>query len=750
MVNTVRQANEHLIEPGKQGHFVVLSREEPLSSMCSKILQAQNITTNNCIHLLIASKRQSDLLNVDNRTRNKVLALSATLMRLSSEINAFSGGNWKKTAISPDSVLITIEVDSKRSLTHDDVLGILQRTFPQNPLPHSTIKVPNLEELVVELKALRGETYVNRVQSDLPSILDILCASAKRQREEIAGLISVLNFSKSIGLIHQHLSERLEKYSNELQELSSSRDTGYINRQIDGAVYALFELTEKSAIRSLASAVSPALYQLIRRGLQAPLLSRAVRQSFLKGIDFFAAEPALIDVIKHTDTDDACGFIIIQNFLSPKSWIDNLSEGPELINELSKMSSKGLILLARDVRRTVPSVSNVPSVSLVDCITWISQQNESRNVRRTSLSKCLLLHYFNCLRPGVILWLNKNFQKVGLVKEDVVEVSALAGYDVPYTIVINKKFISSNIHFGIVPPSKSSSIVEYFKLNLKNWVGRIRLRDGPTIHIEQPLVSVIFTTYEPDIDLFKISLESILIQTYENIEIIVIDDCSSLGTSRQLESLIETIAQHHAYPIIYQRNSSNLGQYVSRNTAIAIAQGEFIAIQDDDDISHPERLYTQIAPMLKDSAIMATHANHIRISNNARIMSDGGEAGEIQGDAPISFIWRRRVFKQIGTFLPTRTRGDIEFRTRIRQHYGNPAILELKLPLVLMRGGMGTVSSEQEYYYRSALNAFRYMMMHVPAGVDNLKDPQRWIPTLLQSQADQPVSSLNESGLRSA
>lgn len=700
--------------------------------MLPKLLQSQNKTTNNCIHLFITSKRQSDLLNFDNRKRNAVLAFSATLMRLTSKKNAFNGGYWKKAEISEESNLISIEVNPKHSLTNHDALRILQRALSKDPLLQSVIKAPTLKEFLVELKALRGETYVNRVQRGLFSILDELSTSAKGQRQEISGLVSVLGFSKSIGLIHEHLIQYLEKCSSELQGQSSLQDGDHINRKIDAALHVLFELTEKSAIQNLASETSPIINQLIRGGLQAPLFSRAVRQSFVKGIDFFSAEPALADVIKQTDTDDARSFILIQHFFSHKSDLADLLEGPELIKRLSKMTSESLKFLARDMRRTVPSASKAPSAALVDCIVWISQPARMGDVRQTSLSKCLLLHYFNCLRPSLILWLNKHHQRVGLVKNDVVKLSALAGYDVPYTVSTNKHFLLSHLSVCMAPPSKCSNIVEYFQLNLKNWRKLDQAKECSATRTEQPLVSVIFTTYKPDIELFKLSLESILFQAYRNIEVIVIDDCSPFSTSRQLESLIGTIAQHHTHPVTYQRNSSNVGQYVSRNTAIAMAKGEFIAIQDDDDISHPDRLHTQILPMLRDPEIMATYANHIRISNNARIMSDGNELGEIQGDAPVSFIWRRQVFQEIGAFLSTKTRGDIEFRTRMSRHYGNAAILDIKLPLVLMRGGMGTVSSEKEYYYRSALSSFRYMMSHIPGGSNNSQDTKRWIPTILQ------------------
>ena len=136
--------------------------------------------------------------------------------------------------------------------------------------------------------------------------------------------------------------------------------------------------------------------------------------------------------------------------------------------------------------------------------------------------------------------------------------------------------------------------------------------------------------------------------------------------------------------------------------------------------------------MLMNLAIQATHARHIRISEDARIMSDGDALGEILGDAPVSFVVRKRVFDEIGSFLPTKTRGDVEFRTRVRRHYGNDAILVVPHPLVIVRGGMGTVSADKEYYYRSALSALRYMMTHIPSGIVESGNMQRYIPTLLQ------------------
>lgn len=100
-----------------------------------------------------------------------------------------------------------------------------------------------------------------------------------------------------------------------------------------------------------------------------------------------------------------------------------------------------------------------------------------------------------------------------------------------------------------------------------------------------PLVSVIITTYNRK-KLLNRSIQSVLNQTYKNIELIVIDDNSSDGT----DEFIKTY-----YPdIIYIKNKCNIDAQKSRNIAITKAKGEFIATLDDDDYWLPEKIEVQM------------------------------------------------------------------------------------------------------------------------------------------------------------
>lgn len=101
---------------------------------------------------------------------------------------------------------------------------------------------------------------------------------------------------------------------------------------------------------------------------------------------------------------------------------------------------------------------------------------------------------------------------------------------------------------------------------------------------ENPLVTVYIPTYNR-VEMLKRAVESVLNQTYTNLEVIVVDDFSPDNT---LEYLAEISQQDSR--VRYFQNETNSGACVSRNKAINEAKGEFITGLDDDDYILPERL----------------------------------------------------------------------------------------------------------------------------------------------------------------
>lgn len=102
--------------------------------------------------------------------------------------------------------------------------------------------------------------------------------------------------------------------------------------------------------------------------------------------------------------------------------------------------------------------------------------------------------------------------------------------------------------------------------------------------LKLPLVSFIVTSYNYEKFIIK-TLESIINQTYKNIELIIVDDCSCDKSQELIEHFINCNQDKR---ITFIKNSTNKGQLASMLTGLASARGEFISFIDSDDILLPE------------------------------------------------------------------------------------------------------------------------------------------------------------------
>jgi len=94
---------------------------------------------------------------------------------------------------------------------------------------------------------------------------------------------------------------------------------------------------------------------------------------------------------------------------------------------------------------------------------------------------------------------------------------------------------------------------------------------------KNPLVTVYIPTFNR-VDLLKRAVESVRNQTYTNLEIIIVDDCSTDDTHQYLAEIVKLDSR-----IKYFIKEKNSGACVSRNIAIKNASGEYITGLDDDD-----------------------------------------------------------------------------------------------------------------------------------------------------------------------
>lgn len=103
-----------------------------------------------------------------------------------------------------------------------------------------------------------------------------------------------------------------------------------------------------------------------------------------------------------------------------------------------------------------------------------------------------------------------------------------------------------------------------------------------------PLVSVIMPVYNGEA-FIDAAITSILGQTYQNLELILIDDC---GIDKSMEKAHYYAVKDKRIRIIY--NPHNMGIAYARNIGIQQSKGKYIAIMDDDDWAYPARVERQV------------------------------------------------------------------------------------------------------------------------------------------------------------
>ncbi len=113
---------------------------------------------------------------------------------------------------------------------------------------------------------------------------------------------------------------------------------------------------------------------------------------------------------------------------------------------------------------------------------------------------------------------------------------------------------------------------------------------------DKPLVSVVMPAYNAE-KFIQATIDSVRQQSYENWQLLVIDD----GSKDRTVELVRAMAKEDARISLLQ-NEKNMGVAKTRNRGIALAEGEYIALLDSDDLWYPEKLEKQLALAEKTDA----------------------------------------------------------------------------------------------------------------------------------------------------
>ena len=134
--------------------------------------------------------------------------------------------------------------------------------------------------------------------------------------------------------------------------------------------------------------------------------------------------------------------------------------------------------------------------------------------------------------------------------------------------------------------------------------------------VKMPQVSALMPVYNSNLAYLKETIESVLNQSFSDFEFLILNDSPE---NAELENFILNYAQKDSR-IKYHKNPRNLGISLSRNRLIKLAQGEFLAVIDHDDISVKERFEKQIN-FLQANAEVGVVGGFAKLISNGKILS---------------------------------------------------------------------------------------------------------------------------------
>lgn len=220
-----------------------------------------------------------------------------------------------------------------------------------------------------------------------------------------------------------------------------------------------------------------------------------------------------------------------------------------------------------------------------------------------------------------------------------------------------------------------------------------------------PIISVIIPTYNRA-NLLNGSVGSVLVQTFKNFEIILIDD----GSTDNTESIVKGFNNPK---IRYIENKRNIGAAAARNVGIKIAKGKYIAFQDSDDEWLPEKLEKQIKVFESASSnVGVVYSGYLIIKRNKKIYAPLKKYKKRNGNIHKELLYgnfigtptilvKKECFEKVGMFDENlNALEDWELAIRLSKYYEFRFLDE---PLLLANYSVNSVSKN----YRAIISAFK-------------------------------------------
>ncbi|WP_350561924.1 glycosyltransferase family 2 protein [Psychrobacter sp. CAL346-MNA-CIBAN-0220] len=249
---------------------------------------------------------------------------------------------------------------------------------------------------------------------------------------------------------------------------------------------------------------------------------------------------------------------------------------------------------------------------------------------------------------------------------------------------------------------------------------------------QQQKVTVVVTAYNANATIDS-CINSLLQQTWSNLEVIVIDDASTDDTLTHLQHLSK---RHAALKIIAL--PQNVGTFAAKSIGAQYATGEFLTCQDSDDWAHPQKIAEQVQPLIDNPNLIATTSYWLRLDHKGQYYVR--QIYPFMRQNPASPMFRLQAVNQrMGLWHIVRTGADSEFYERLKLIYGNERIGVIKKPLTIASHRPNSLMTSEEfgiYNHTAALARLDYWEAWRLWHIDMLyKKNCPFMPTV-QQQAD--------------
>lgn len=242
------------------------------------------------------------------------------------------------------------------------------------------------------------------------------------------------------------------------------------------------------------------------------------------------------------------------------------------------------------------------------------------------------------------------------------------------------------------------------------------------------LISIVLPVYNGE-KYLRESIESVITQTYENWELLILDDCS---TDKSSDIAKEYEAKDKR--IHYHKNDKNLRLPRNLNRGFSLSKGAYLTWTSDDNRFKPKALEEMYQALKSNTGAQFVFASCRIIDENGKeieyIMVDESSKKKIVGMNPVGacFMYTRKAYEEVGDYNPELTLvEDFDYWQRLYAKYGAIAIKDilyeyrwhdgaltstmrkdvfnrtLEKTLLKNRAAFGKLDDEENYYYYRGL-----------------------------------------------